>query len=65
MFVVKSNGNQYSWPRVFFTSERLVEFFNLALSANVNDVAMQLEAYCISGAQGTIVITFASLSSSS
>jgi hypothetical protein len=52
MFVVKSNGDQYGRPCVFITNERPAEFFDLSLKTNINDVALRMEAYCVSGVQG-------------
>ena len=52
MIAVKSNADQYGRPRVFITSERPTEFFNLSLKTNINDVTLRMEAYCLSGAQG-------------
>jgi hypothetical protein len=43
-------------PYVVTTSDHPSQFFNLAIGHSVTDVAVRMEAYCISGAKGTFFL---------
>ncbi|KAG6848320.1 hypothetical protein H0H93_001197 [Arthromyces matolae] len=50
-FAVRSSKEQYNPPRVIATSDRIEDFFELALKKNVYDLNLQMEAYILSGVQ--------------
>ncbi|GBE85875.1 hypothetical protein SCP_0803970 [Sparassis crispa] len=54
MIAVRSSNDHYNRPHVFFTSDRLSDFFTVVLRTQLADVAMQMESYCLSGIQGLV-----------
>jgi hypothetical protein len=58
LFAVRSHSGQYNRPHVTITSDRIEDFFQLSLKHTVHEVAMKLEAYCISGVQGTYAFDY-------
>jgi hypothetical protein len=52
MLAVRSDADHYVRPLVFYTSQRVSDFFDLSLKQSMADIAVRLEAYCISGVQG-------------
>ncbi|KAH9951710.1 hypothetical protein B0H21DRAFT_684804 [Amylocystis lapponica] len=54
LFAVRSNTDQFNQPYVFYSSQRLADFFETATSAHVTDFALRMEGYCISGVEGVV-----------
>jgi hypothetical protein len=52
MFAVRSNSDHYNPAEVFYTSDRIADFFQLSVGHTVQDIATRMEAYCISGVEG-------------
>jgi hypothetical protein len=52
MFAVRSNLDHYSPAEVFYTSDRVPDFFQLSVGHTVQDIVARMEAYCISGVEG-------------
>jgi hypothetical protein len=56
LMAVRSNTDHYNIPYIVYTSNRVAEFFELSVKHQLPDLAMRLEAYCLSGVQGTFTI---------
>jgi hypothetical protein len=52
LVAVCPDSNQYLRPYIFTSSDWVSEFFSLSLQHSLSDVAMRLEAYCLSGIDG-------------
>ena len=53
LFAVRSSSDHYNPAEVFYTSDRLADFFQLSVGHTVQDIVTRMEAYCLSGVQGT------------
>ena len=49
---MRSKTADYSRPYIISTSERVPQFFHLGLGHAMSDIALRLEAYCLSGTRG-------------
>ncbi len=52
---MRSNHEDYNPPFVFYTGDRVGTFFELISKNTIQDFAVKLEAYCISGVDGTYI----------
>lgn len=50
--MVRSSSDHYNEPFLFFSSPKVADFINLAYNQTGADMALKLEAYCISGVSG-------------
>jgi hypothetical protein len=46
--------DHYNPPHISMSSNRVSDFFDLSLKHSVADIAVKLEAYCISGVEGAV-----------
>ena len=60
LFITCSKPADFLRPYVITTSEHPSQFFYLALGHSVTDVAVHMEAYCISGTKGTYFLLLSS-----
>lgn len=49
---LRSTVDQFSPPDVFYTSERIPNFFQMRFGQTINQIAMESEAYLLSGVHG-------------
>jgi hypothetical protein len=52
LFAVRPKSADYLRPFMVTTSDRLADFFNMALGHLITEVSVHMEAYCISSAKG-------------
>ncbi|KAI0667164.1 hypothetical protein C8Q78DRAFT_994228 [Trametes maxima] len=55
LFEVRSDTSSYNRPFVFFTSQRLNDFFVLVTQNTAAELALKMEGYCISGGPKGVV----------
>ncbi|OBZ72319.1 hypothetical protein A0H81_07734 [Grifola frondosa] len=49
LFTVRSNAQHYNKPYIFCSNHHLAEFVKLVTKASVQELALKMEGYCISG----------------
>ncbi len=52
---MRANHDDYNPPFVFYTGDGIANFFELVTKNTIQDFAVKLEAYCISGVDGTYI----------
>ncbi|KAF9488068.1 hypothetical protein BDN71DRAFT_1403818, partial [Pleurotus eryngii] len=52
LIVICSSSDHYNEPFLFFSSPKVADLINLAYNQTGADMALKLEAYCISGVSG-------------
>jgi hypothetical protein len=57
VIAVRGKNADYLRPFVIGTSERVENFFNTAIGHPVSDVALRMEAYCLLGAKGKLLVS--------
>ena len=53
---VRSKLDWYNPPYVFYSNERVAQFWESLTSKTIQDLALQMEGFCISGIKGTLPI---------
>ncbi|THU85585.1 hypothetical protein K435DRAFT_618384, partial [Dendrothele bispora CBS 962.96] len=54
LIAVRSNVSHFHRPEVVMTSDRPMDFFNMAFKQPISDVAARMEGYMISGVEGLV-----------
>ncbi len=57
LIAVRSNLEHHNQPFVFYSSERVASFWETITKKTVEDLALQMEGFCISGVEGTSHVT--------
>ena len=52
LVVCRSNTEDYVKPYAYYSSDLVQKFFDSSLKRSINDFAIQLEAYVMSGVKG-------------
>lgn len=52
LFGVRSSADHYNAPMVHTTSLKIPAFFDLVVKKPITDIAMSMEAFCLSGVDG-------------